>query len=88
METATAIAVLWYNRGHGSFERVLQELGVPPPGELVVLGSSRDQRTMKKMSARQTAEAQAHRCNMVERACLMDSTREYLEGPMYAPGEF
>ncbi|KAG0439124.1 hypothetical protein HPB47_016749 [Ixodes persulcatus] len=88
VETATAIAVLWYNRGHGSFEQVLQELGVLPPEELVVLGSSRNQRRMKKLSARQTAEARAHRRNMVKRARLTDSTREDLEGPMHAPGEF
>ncbi|CAN7988722.1 unnamed protein product [Ixodes hexagonus] len=88
VEMATAIAVLWYNRGHGSFEQVLQELGVLPPEELVVLGSSRDQRRIKKMSARQTAEARAHRRNMVKRARLTDSTREDLEGPTYAPGEF
>lgn len=38
METATAIAVLWYNtiavlwynKGHASFEHVLQEIGVLP----------------------------------------------------------
>ncbi|KAM7314836.1 uncharacterized protein ISCGN_004620 [Ixodes scapularis] len=88
VETATAIAVLWYNRGHGSFEQVLQELGVLPSEELVALGSSRDQRRIKKMSARQTAEARAHRRNMVKRARLTDSTREDLEGPTYAPGEF
>lgn len=88
METATAIAVLWYNRGHKSFEQVLQELGVLPPEELVVLESSRDQTRIKKMSARQTAEALAHRRNMVKRARLTDSIRENIEGPMYGPGEF
>ncbi|XP_075751069.1 uncharacterized protein LOC142817685 [Rhipicephalus microplus] len=88
VETATAIAVLWYNCGHGSFEQVLQELGILPPEELVVLGSSRDQRRMKKMSVRQTAEARAHRRNQVKRACLTDSIREGAEGQTYGPGEF
>lgn len=88
VETATAIAVLWYNCGHGSFEQVLQELGILPPEELVVLGSSRDQRRMKKMSVRQTAEARAHRRNQVKRARLTDSIREGAEGQTYGPGEF
>ncbi|XP_077496137.1 uncharacterized protein LOC144107026 [Amblyomma americanum] len=61
VETATALAVLWFNRGHTSFDRVLEELGVLPPVGLVELGTSRDTTRQEKMSLKLTAEARANR---------------------------
>lgn len=42
VETGTAFAVLWFNRGHSSFECVPEELGVHPPCDLVALGTLQD----------------------------------------------
>ncbi|KAG0443943.1 hypothetical protein HPB47_014362 [Ixodes persulcatus] len=42
VETATAIAVLWFNRGHSSLEQVLEGLGVLPSKQLVRLSSAAD----------------------------------------------
>lgn len=36
METAMAIAVLWYNKGHAGFEQVLPEIGALPPETTVM----------------------------------------------------
>lgn len=88
VETATAIAVLWYNRGHASFELVLEELGVLPPASLITLGDSSDKRRIHKMSAQQTAEARAHRRTSAKRARLQDSARKDREGVTYSAGEF
>lgn len=88
VETATAIAVLWFNRGHASFEHVLEELGVLPPEGLLTLGDSRDDLRIRRMSARQTAEARAHRRSMVTKARLEDSSRKDHEGTTYSAGDF
>lgn len=45
---ATAIATLWFNKGHKGFKEVLQELGVLPIKELISLSEQTDQRRMKK----------------------------------------
>lgn len=88
VETATAIAVLWYNRGHASFEVVLEELGVLPPASLTTLGDYSDKRRIQKMNAQQTAEARAHRRTSAKRARLQDSARKDREGVTYSAGEF
>lgn len=88
VETATAIAVLWYNRGHASFEVVLEELGVVPPASLTTLGDYSDKRRIQKMNAQQTAEARAHRRTSAKRARLQDSARKDREGVTYSAGEF
>ncbi|XP_040074766.2 uncharacterized protein LOC120846929 [Ixodes scapularis] len=88
VETATAIAVLWFNGGHASFEHVLEELGVLPPKGLLTLGDSRDDLRIRRMSARQTAEARAHRRSMVTKARLEDSSRKDHEGTTYSAGDF
>lgn len=57
VETATALTVLWFNRGHTSFEQVLQELGIFPSEELVRLSNASDQRRIRQMCAKLTAKA-------------------------------
>lgn len=42
VETATAIAALWFDRGHSSLEQVLEGLGVLPSKQLVRLSSAAD----------------------------------------------
>ncbi|KAG0413128.1 hypothetical protein HPB47_009702 [Ixodes persulcatus] len=39
MEMATAIATLWFNKGHTGFEQVLQELGILPSQEPIMLSN-------------------------------------------------
>ncbi|XP_077517442.1 uncharacterized protein LOC144128181 [Amblyomma americanum] len=88
VEMATALAVLWFNRGHSSFERVLEELGVLPPQDLVGLGSSRDSMRQKKMSAKQTAESRARRCMLRNKSRADDSACKRREGETYGAGSF
>ncbi|XP_077561420.1 uncharacterized protein LOC144177720 [Haemaphysalis longicornis] len=88
VETATALAVLWFNRGHTSFEQVLQELGIFPSEELVRLGSASDQQRIRQMSAKLTAEARSHRRSLENRARTEDSARKNREGETYAAGAF
>ncbi|XP_075736299.1 uncharacterized protein LOC119161920 [Rhipicephalus microplus] len=88
VETATAIAVLWFNRGHASFEKVLEELGVLPSEALVTLSDRRDSMRMHKMNVRQTAEARAHRRSAAKRARVEESCRTSREGKTYGAGEF
>ncbi|KAH8009972.1 hypothetical protein HPB51_023028 [Rhipicephalus microplus] len=83
VETATAIAVLWFNRGHASFEKVLEELGVLPSEALVTLSDRRDSMRMHKMNVRQTAEARAHRRSAAKRARVEESCRTSREGKTY-----
>lgn len=73
VETAAAIAVLWFNKGHSSIEHILQELGVLPPDELITEGQSPDRSRIQRMSACKTAEAKAHRHRMVNRVYLDNS---------------
>ncbi|XP_075748767.1 uncharacterized protein LOC142814252 [Rhipicephalus microplus] len=88
VETAAAMAVLWFNKGHSSFEDVLEELGVVPPDQLITLGQSRDQRRIERMSACETAEARAHRRNVAKKARLDDSLLKRREGSTYGAGQF
>lgn len=88
VETATAVAVLWYNRGHESFELVLEELGVLPSASLISLGDCSNKRRIHKMNAQQSAEARAHRRTSAKRARVQDSARKDREGVTYGPGEF
>lgn len=88
METAAAMAVLWFNKGHSSFEHVLQELGVLPPDELITLGQSSDHRRIQRMSACETAEARAHRRHAAKRVRLDDSILQRREGRTYGAGRF
>ncbi|XP_077496918.1 uncharacterized protein LOC144107678 [Amblyomma americanum] len=88
VETATALAALWFNRGHRSFEQVLEELGVVPPKELLVLSECKDNVRIQKMSERQTAEARAHRRSVAKKARVEDCTRKAHEGVTYGAGEF
>ncbi|XP_040354443.1 uncharacterized protein LOC121045565 [Ixodes scapularis] len=88
VETATTIAVLWFNRGHSSFEQVLEELGVLPSKQLVHLSGAADQKRITSMSAKLTAEARSHRRRQVKRARAEDSNRKDREGSTYAAGEF
>ncbi|XP_077509270.1 uncharacterized protein LOC144120579 [Amblyomma americanum] len=88
VETATAIAVLWFNRGHSSFEKVLEELGILPSKQLVRLSLESDQSRVKKMSSKLTAEAKSHRRSKVKRARTEDSIRKNREGQTYAAKEF
>lgn len=88
VETAAAMAVLWFNKGHSSFEHVLQELGVLPPDELITLGQSRDHRRIQRMSACETAEARAHRRHAAKRVRLDDSILQRREGRTYGAGRF
>lgn len=88
VETAAAMAVLWFNKGHSSFEHVLEELGVVPPDQLITLGQSRDQRRIERMSACETAEARAHRRNVAKKARLDDSLLKRREGSTYGAGQF
>ncbi|CAN8021772.1 unnamed protein product, partial [Ixodes persulcatus] len=88
VEMATAMAVLWFNRGHSSFERVLEELGVLPPQDLVVLGTSRDSTRQKKMSGKLTAEARAHRRTLKKKSLVEESARKSREGETYGAGSF
>ncbi|XP_050028801.2 uncharacterized protein [Dermacentor andersoni] len=80
VETAAAMAVLWFNKGHSSFEQVLQELSVLPPAELITLGQSRDHRRNQRMSACETAEARARCRHVANRACLDDSMLQLRDG--------
>lgn len=82
------MAVLWFNRGHSSFERVLEELGVLPPQDLVVLGTSRDSTRQKKMSGKLTAEARAHRRTLKKKSLVEESARKSREGETYGAGSF
>ncbi|XP_050034085.1 uncharacterized protein [Dermacentor andersoni] len=88
VETATAIAVLWYNKGHAGFEEVLQEIGLLPPGELVTHSDHSDDMRIKKMNLKRTAEARAHRRNAVKRARTEETNRRSREGPSYSAGAF
>uniref|UniRef100_A0A1E1X6X9 Putative kolobok-4 hm n=1 Tax=Amblyomma aureolatum TaxID=187763 RepID=A0A1E1X6X9_9ACAR len=88
VEMATALAVQWFNEGHTSFERVLEELGVLPGHQLLKLTDSRNERRIKRMSACQTAEARAHRRSMAKRARVEDSSRKDREGLTYSAGQF
>ncbi|KAM7296829.1 hypothetical protein ISCGN_021984 [Ixodes scapularis] len=83
VETATAIAVLWFNRGHSSFEQVLEELGVLPSKQLVHLSSAADQKRITSMYAKLTAEARSHRRRQLKRARAEDSNRKDREGSTY-----
>ncbi|XP_050027338.3 uncharacterized protein [Dermacentor andersoni] len=88
VEMATALAVLWFNRGHTSFERVLEELGVLPSESLVELGTSKDIARQKKMSLKLTAEARANRRTLTKKARVEECTRKRREGETYAAGSF
>ncbi|XP_075737571.1 uncharacterized protein LOC142777120 [Rhipicephalus microplus] len=88
VETATAIAALWFNRGHSSFEKVLEELGILPSKQMVRLSLESDQQRIRKMSVKLTAEAKSHRRSQVKRARTEDSVRKNREGETYAAGVF
>ncbi|XP_070383699.1 uncharacterized protein, partial [Dermacentor albipictus] len=88
VEMATALAVLWYNQGHKSYEQVLQELGVLPSRELVALSKDCDRRRISSMSMKLTAEARSHRRHLAKKARLEHGSYKDSEGPTYGPGEF
>lgn len=88
VETATAIAVLWYNKGHAGFEHVLKEIGVLPPEELATHTDRCDDLRIKKMNLKRTAEARAHRRSAVKRARTEETNRRSREGPSYSAGGF
>lgn len=81
VETATTIAVSWFNQGHSNFEQVLEELRVLPSKQLVRLSDMCDQRRMRKVTDKLTAEARPHRRNK-------DSSCKSHEGAAHAAGEF
>lgn len=60
IETATAIAILWFNKGHATFGHVLEELHILPSKDLVAFSGFRDERRIKRMSDHLTAETRAH----------------------------
>ncbi|KAG0425613.1 hypothetical protein HPB47_027245 [Ixodes persulcatus] len=64
VEMATAIATLWFNKGHIGFEQVLQELGILPSQELITLSSQCDKKRIASMTTKGTAEARSHRRRM------------------------
>lgn len=88
VETAAAMAILWFNKGHATFEHILEELNILPSRDLVTFSDSRDARRIKRMSERLTAEARAHRRRGVKRARLEESARKDREGTTYAAGQF
>ncbi|CAN8014692.1 unnamed protein product [Ixodes persulcatus] len=88
VETATAIAVLWYNKGHTGFERVLEEIGVLPSEDLAMHGDQCDPTRIKKINTKQTAEARAHRRSTVKRARSEEANRKSQEGQSYCAGGF
>lgn len=79
---------LWFNRGHSSFERVLEELGVLPPHDLVALGTSRDSTRQKKMSQKLKGEARARRRALKKKSLVEESARKSREGQTYGAGAF
>lgn len=76
VKTATAIAVLWFNKENTSFECALEELGMILFEGLLTLGDSRDDRRIRKMCTRLAAEARAHHRSMVKKAHLEDYPQE------------
>lgn len=80
VEMATAIVTLCFNKGHKGFEEVLQELGILPTKQLIALSEQRDQRRMKKMTARQIADSKSHCHSALNRASLEKSARKESEG--------
>ncbi|KAH7969439.1 hypothetical protein HPB52_018192 [Rhipicephalus sanguineus] len=88
VETATAIAVLWFNQGHSGFEEVLQELGVLPSKELLSLSKDANKRRISSMTAKVTAEARAHRRSAAKKARLEEAAHRDCEGPTYGAGSF
>lgn len=88
VETATATAVLWFNKGHAGFERVLEEVGVLPPEELATCGDRCDEMRIQKMTTKRTAEARAHRRSSVKKARIEEASRRSREGPTYSAGGF
>lgn len=88
VQTATAIAVLWFNQGHSGFEKVLQELGVLPSKELLSLSKEANKRRISSMTAKVTAEARAHCRSEAKKARLEEAARRDCEGPTYGAGSF
>ncbi|CAN7950083.1 unnamed protein product [Ixodes hexagonus] len=88
VEMATAIATLWFNKGHTGFEQVLQELGILPSQELVTLGNQCDKKRIASTTTKGTAEARSHRRRMVKRARVENSARMDCEGATYGAGQF
>lgn len=88
VETATALAVLWYNKGHRGFEKVLEGIGILPSRDLATHGDRCDVMRIRKMNLKQTAEARAHRRNTAKRARVEDTDRKSREGPSYGAGDF
>ncbi|XP_077512011.1 uncharacterized protein LOC144122929 [Amblyomma americanum] len=88
VETATAIAVLWFNEGHTGFKEVLQELGILPSKALLSLSKEVDKSRISSMSTKATAEARAHRRNVTKKGLLEESARRHCEGPTYGAGAF
>ncbi|XP_077507301.1 uncharacterized protein LOC144116435 [Amblyomma americanum] len=85
VETATAIAVLWFNKGHTGFEEVLQELVILPSKALLSLNNEVYKRRISSMLTNATAEARAHRRNTTKKARLEESA---CEGSTYGAGAF
>ncbi|KAH6928310.1 hypothetical protein HPB50_014119 [Hyalomma asiaticum] len=88
VETATALAVLWYNKGHRGFEKLLEGIGILPSQDLATHGDHCDVMRIRKMNLKQTAEARAHRRNTAKRARVEDTDRKSREGPSYGAGDF
>lgn len=88
VETATALAVLWYNKGHKGFEQVLEEIGILPSQDLATHGDQCDVVRIRKMNAKRTAEARAHRRSTAKRARVEDTDRKSREGQSYGAGDF
>lgn len=88
VETATALAVLWYNKGHWGFEKVLEGIEILPSQDLATHGDHCDVMRIRKMNLKQTAEARALRHNTAKRARVEDTDRKSREGPSYGAGDF
>ncbi|XP_037504717.1 uncharacterized protein LOC119379487 [Rhipicephalus sanguineus] len=88
VETATALAVLWYNEGHRGFEKVLEGIGILPSQDLATHGDHCDVMRIRKMNLKHTAGARAHRRNTAKRARVEDTDRKSREGPSYGAGDF
>ncbi|KAL1426099.1 hypothetical protein MTO96_018572 [Rhipicephalus appendiculatus] len=88
VETATALAVLWYTEGHRYFEQVLAEIGVLPSRDLATSGDQCDVTRIRKMNMKQTAEVRAHHRNTAKGARVEDTDSKSREGYSYGAGDF
>jgi hypothetical protein len=86
VQTAAAIAILWYNKGYTAFSDVLDELGVGTPSSLKKETVKADKKRIEQMQKKATGEQRYKREKRALEVAKETDKRRKMEGLTYYSG--